>query len=97
METNWLTPHKVRKLTSIGIKGVTYLDYIDQIVEIHDNGWIRKAKIEKSEPLKNELKHFIDCITTGKAPETPGEDGKHALEVAMAAIRFYKEEKLIEL
>jgi UDP-N-acetylglucosamine 3-dehydrogenase len=97
VETNWLTPHKVRKLTAIGIKGVAYLDYIDQTVEIHDNGWIRKAKVEESEPLKNELKHFIDCVATGKAPKTCGEDGKHALEVAMAAIRSYEEERMIEV
>lgn len=97
VETNWLTPHKIRKLTAIGIKGVAYLDYIDQTVEIHDNGWIQKAKIEESEPLKNELEHFIDCVATGKAPKTCGEDGKHALEVAMAAIRSYEEERLIEV
>ncbi|MCQ1535182.1 Gfo/Idh/MocA family oxidoreductase [Methanosarcina sp. KYL-1] len=97
VETNWLTPHKVRKLTAIGLNGVAYLDYIDQTVEIHDNGWIRKAKVEQSEPLKNELKYFIDCVSTGKDPNPSGEDGKHALEVAMAAIRSYREEKMIEI
>jgi len=97
VETNWLTPHKVRKLTAIGINGVAYLDYIEQTVEIHDNGWIRKAKVEQSEPLKNELEHFIDCVSTGSAPKTCGEDGKHALEAAMAAIRSYEEERLIEI
>jgi len=97
VETNWLTPHKVRRLTAIGINGVAYLDYIDQTVEIHDNGWIRQAKVVESEPLKNELEHFIECASTGKAPKTCGEDGKHALEVAMAAIRSYEEEKLIKI
>lgn len=97
VETNWLTPHKVRRLTAIGVNGVAYLDYIDQTVEIHDNGWIRQAKVVESEPLKNELEHFIECASTGKAPKTCGEDGKHALEVAMAAIRSYEEEKLIKV
>ncbi|WP_440953893.1 UDP-N-acetylglucosamine 3-dehydrogenase [Methanosarcina sp. Mfa9] len=97
VETNWLTPHKVRRLTAIGVNGVAYLDYIDQTVEIHDNGWIRQAKVVESEPLKNELEHFIECASTGKAPKTCGEDGKHALEVAMAAIRSYEEEKLIKI
>ena len=59
--------------------------------------WIRKAKVEPSEPLKNELMHFIDCAKTGKNPNPCGEDGKHALEVAMAAIRSYEEERLIEV
>ncbi len=97
VETNWLTPHKVRQLTAIGVKGVAYLDYINQTVQLHDNEWIRKAKVEHSEPLKNELKYFIDCAATGKKPNPCGEDGKHALEVAMAAIRSYQEERLIEV
>ena len=97
VETNWLTPHKVRKLTAIGLNGVAYLDYIDQTVEIHDNGWIRKAKVEKSEPLRNELKYFVECVASGKQPNPSGEAGKHALEVAMAAIRSYREERMIEI
>ncbi|MDD3042730.1 MAG: UDP-N-acetylglucosamine 3-dehydrogenase [Methanosarcinaceae archaeon] len=97
VETNWLTPHKVRKLTAIGVKGVAYLDYIDQTVEVHDSGWVRKAKVEKSEPLMNELAHFITCVDSGKEPGTTGEEGKHALEVAQGAIRSYKEESLIEI
>lgn len=97
VETNWLTPHKVRQLTAIGLKGVAYLDYINQTVQLHDNEWIRKAKVEPSEPLKNELKYFVDCVAKGKDPKPCGEDGKHALEVAMAAIRSYREERLIEV
>lgn len=97
VETNWLTPHKVRQLTAIGVKGVAYLDYINQTVQLHDNEWIRKAKVEPSEPLKNELKYFVDCAAKGKNPKPCGEDGKHALEVAMAAIRSYEEERLIEV
>ncbi len=97
VETNWLTPHKVRQLTAIGLKGVAYLDYINQTVQLHDNEWIRKSKVEPSEPLKNELTYFIDCVAKGKDPKPCGEDGKHALEVAMAAIRSYREERLIEV
>ncbi|WP_340817899.1 UDP-N-acetylglucosamine 3-dehydrogenase [Methanolobus sp. WCC4] len=97
VEVNWLTPHKVRKLTAVGVGGVAYLDYIDQTVELHDSGWIRKAKVDSKEPLKNELEYFIDCINKGKQPEPSGEDGKHALKVSLAAISSYKGEKLIEI
>ncbi|SFM56564.1 UDP-N-acetylglucosamine 3-dehydrogenase [Methanolobus profundi] len=97
VEVNWLTPHKVRKLTAVGVGGVAYLDYIDQTVELHDSGWIRKAKIDPKEPLKNELEYFIDCINSGKQPEPSGEDGKHALKVSLAAISSYKDAKLIEI
>jgi UDP-N-acetylglucosamine 3-dehydrogenase len=97
VETNWLTPHKVRNLTVIGVSGVAYLDYIDQTVELHDREWIRKAKVEKAEPLKRELEHFIDSISNGTKPVTSGEDGIHALEVAMAAIKSYHEGKAVKI
>jgi len=95
VEINWLTPHKVRKLTAIGLKGVAYLDYIDQTVEVHDGEWIRKAKVEKEEPLKKELEYFINAILENKEPKPSGDDGIHALEVAMAAIESYSKAKAI--
>jgi UDP-N-acetylglucosamine 3-dehydrogenase len=97
VETNWLTPHKIRKLTAIGTKGVAYLDYIDQTVELHDGEWIRQAKVEKSEPLKNELEYFIKSISSGMDPHPSGSDGLHVLEVAKAAIRSHKEARAIKL
>ncbi len=97
VETNWLTPHKVRKLTVIGVDGVAYLDYIDQTVELHDGEWIRKAKVEMDEPLKKELMHFIDAISNGKEPSPSGEDGIHALKVAMAAIESYENGKSVKI
>ena len=97
VEVNWLTPHKVRKLTVVGLEGVAYLDYIDQTVEIHDKGWIRYAKVEKAEPLKNELSHFIHCVSNGQSAHPCGEEGRHALEVCLGAIRSYTEEKLVQI
>jgi UDP-N-acetylglucosamine 3-dehydrogenase len=97
VEVNWLTPHKVRKLTVVGLEGVAYLDYIDQTVEIHDKGWVRHAKIEKGEPLKNELEHFINCVTEGVQVHPCGEEGRHALEVCLGAIESYREEKLVQV
>jgi UDP-N-acetylglucosamine 3-dehydrogenase len=97
VEVNWLTPHKVRKLTAVGVKGVAYLDYVDQTVELHDSGWVRKAKIEQREPLRNELEHFIDCIRKQTQPYPAGEDGMHALQVGLSAIRSYKEKQLIQI
>jgi len=95
VETNWLTPHKVRKLTAIGVKGVAYLDYIDQTVELHDGEWIRKAKVNKDEPLKVELDNFINTVSNGYKPSPSGKDGIHALKVAMAAIESYQQAKTI--
>ena len=95
VETNWLTPHKVRNLTAIGLKGVAYLDYIKQTVELHDEAWIRMAKVEPREPLKNELEHFIRAIRENSDVISNGETSRHALQVAMAAIESYKNGKAI--
>ena len=95
VETNWLTPHKIRNLTAIGLQGVAYLDYIKQTVELHDEAWVRTAKVEPKEPLKNELEHFIKSVRDNTAVISNGETSRHALEVAMAAIESYQQKKAI--
>lgn len=86
VETNWLTPHKVRRLTVVGTEGVAELNYINQELTLYTENWIKKAKIKKSEPLKNELEHFIECVEKSLKPRVSGEDGLHALQVALKAI-----------
>ncbi|MCX9080919.1 MAG: UDP-N-acetylglucosamine 3-dehydrogenase [Candidatus Methanoperedens sp.] len=95
VETNWLTPHKIRNLTAIGLKGVAYLDYIKQTVELHDKAWIQTAKVEQKEPLKNELEHFIQSLRNDTPIISNGETSRHALEVSMAAIESYQKGRAI--
>jgi len=97
IDTNWLTPHKVRKLTVIGLEGVACLDYLDQTLQIHDKEWIRNAKIEKEEPLARELRHFVHIIENNENPLVSGEDGLYALSVALSAIKSYKKNKIIKV
>lgn len=42
--------------------------------------------LERTEPLREELKHFIECIKKHEEPLVSGEDGMKALAVALAAI-----------
>nr|ABD17734.1 NAD-dependent oxidoreductase [Methanococcus voltae PS] len=90
IETNRLTPHKTRSLSVIGTEGIAYLDYIDQSLTIYDNEWVKKAKIEHSEPLKNELLNVIESVENDVKPLVCGEDGLHALEVALKALKSSK-------
>ena len=85
IETNWFTPYKVRALTVVGSKGIAEVNYIEVTLRIFDKEWVRDAKIEKEEPLKLELAHFVDCIKHNKEPLVSGEDGKYVLEVALRA------------
>lgn len=97
IETNWLTPHKVRNLTVIGSRGIAEVNYLDSTLKISDSEWIREAKIEKDEPLKLELRHFVDCVRQDKEPLVTGADGKRALEVALAAVVSYQNGKACEI
>ncbi|WP_297510382.1 Gfo/Idh/MocA family oxidoreductase, partial [Thermococcus sp.] len=85
VETNWLTPHKTRTLNVVGTGGIAYMDYIEQNLKLYNNEWIKEAKIEKREPLRNEIEHFIECVEKGTRPIVDGEAGLHALKVALLA------------
>lgn len=97
VETNWLTPHKVRKLTVTGTKGVAYADYLEQSLEIWKEEGREEVSIEKREPLKNELEHFLDAIVKDEKPSPSGEEGKYALYVALSAIKSYESGSNISL
>ncbi len=96
IDVNWLTPHKVRMLTVVGTEGVAYLDYISQTVELHDGDWIRSAKIEEKEPLVNELEYFIGTVG-GHRSRIFEDDGRYVLKTALAAIRSYREGRLVRV
>ena len=42
-------------------------------------------KIDKAEPLKVELEHFLDCIKSDKEPLASGYDGIKVLGIAIKA------------
>lgn len=46
--------------------------------------------IKKEEPLRLELEHFTECVTTNRTPLVTGEDGKRALELAISAVNNMK-------
>ena len=62
------SPNKVRSLTVTGTDGTAELDYIEQRVVIRSLDSKIIPKIEKAEPLRLELDHFIDCIVNDKTP-----------------------------
>ncbi len=97
VETNWLTPHKTRTLNVVGTGGIAYLDYIEQSLKLYNNEWIKEAKIERKEPLRNEIEHFIECVEAGKKPIVDGEAGLHALKVALLAQESAETGKVLEV
>ena len=63
------------------------LDYVNQTIDILQKGegsTIKKTtvQIEKKEPLKEELRDFLDCIKYNKKPKASGEDALRSLQLA---------------
>jgi predicted dehydrogenase len=51
------------------------------------DGAIISPKIEISEPLKNECRHFVECVTGGQRPLTDGQAGLEVVRVLEAITR----------
>ena len=97
IDTNWHTPHKVRSLTVVADKGIAEVNYIEQKLTLYDKEWEKDAKIERKEPLALELDCFINYLKKNTEPPVSGEEGLHALEVAISAIDSYMNNKIIKI
>ena len=86
METNWLTPRKVRTLTVTGTEGIVNVEFITQTLTIENDKQITQPFIGNGEPLRLELESFIDSIINDSPPKVTGEDGLKALKVCEAAL-----------
>ncbi len=82
---------KVRKLRIFEPTSYYSIDYIDQEVKIFPLDGrqtdIKTLKIQKDEPLKRELKNFLECVDTGKMTKVSGAEGLRALKLAYDVIR----------
>ncbi|OGD53441.1 hypothetical protein A3K81_04890 [Candidatus Bathyarchaeota archaeon RBG_13_60_20] len=86
IETNWLTPRKIRNLTITGTEGIINVEYISQTVSVENADHIYQPFIEGAEPLRLELESFARSIAEDTTPEVTGLDGLRALKVCEAAI-----------
>lgn len=82
-----ISPEVTRKIRMFTKNAYISLDYAKQEASMYtkDERGIHKKglPIEKDEPLKRELEHFIDCIREDKQPLVGGAEGRAALKVAL--------------
>jgi UDP-N-acetylglucosamine 3-dehydrogenase len=97
IESNWLTPYKIRSLTATGTEAIMRLDYITQDLWIEEKTQTVQPRLPFQEPLKAELQHFVECIVEKKKPIVTGEDGVKALEIATAAMHSSAKNTAIQL
>ena len=89
-----VTKDVVRKIRIFQEDSYISLDYVNQEVTLFKKTGNKikkeKAKIKKTEPLKEELRSFIECARTGKRPIVSGVEGRRALAVALAILEKIK-------
>ncbi len=97
IESNWLTPYRIRALNVTGSEAIMRLDYNSQELWIENAKESVQPRIPFEEPLKAELKHFAECITEKKKPMITGEDGYKALEIALASMESSAKNAVVKL
>ena len=90
--TSRIANEKVRRLKVFQHNAFLDLDYQSQEVtcqkNINDHVNKEIKKPEEKEPLREQLKSFIDCIKNGSQPVVSGKEGKEALNIALKISRL---------
>jgi UDP-N-acetylglucosamine 3-dehydrogenase len=113
IEINWLTPMKVRKVSLTCSKNFVVMDYMDQSLEVSSSSImeydigdlyhvpqkydIKMINVKREEPLKNEIRDFINSVQNHTEPKVTGGDAIETLRIAQAAVDSYKQKKNIDL
>jgi predicted dehydrogenase len=86
-----VTKDVVRKMRIFQEDSYLSIDYVNQDVTLFrkkgDRISTEKIRIKKKQPLKKELKSFIECVRTGKRPVVSGIEGRRALAVALEIVK----------
>lgn len=97
IESNYLTPHKLRKLNLTCEKGVVEADYISQDYLIEDEEWLRNKKLQWKEPLSAEMHAFAESCLGNAPPVITSIDGLKALKIAIASIKSIEAHQIVDL
>ena len=97
---SWLHPYKEQKLVVIGSQRMAVFDDVAKQLMLYDLrvDWqegqpipveapATNVEFPSDEPLREECLHFLECIDSGQAPLTDGENGLRVLQVLHAAQR----------
>lgn len=97
---SWIHPYKEQKLIVVGSKAMAVFDDVskeklflyqhkirwkDGNIPIAEKADYYIVPIEKGEPLKAELNHFVNCVLEKKRPKTDGAEGVRVLRILESA------------
>jgi predicted dehydrogenase len=91
-----VSTERVRKLRMFQPRQYISLDYTRQdaaVFEVTADRQIAYSRLEvqRAEPLRLELEHFLECVLTRSAPRVGGREGLRALEVALLVLAKIEE------
>jgi len=84
--TNWITPNRVRTLSAVFSGGVVDVDFVTQKTTIHEGANTTIPTRPFQEPLKLELKEFVNAIQEKRQPLVTPKDGLNVIRVAEAVL-----------
>jgi UDP-N-acetylglucosamine 3-dehydrogenase len=113
IETNWLTPMRVRTNTLTCTNGLVELDYMAQTARVSRSQFAdlgspanyspeleydtREFVLKRKEPLRSELEDFLSAAEHRRPPLVGGKDGLQALRIAEAALESAKSGRSLHL
>ena len=102
---SWLHPFKEQKLVVVGSEAMAVFNDAEiwerkLLLYPHKIAWTEgrpapqpgepmPVEVERGEPLREECRHFLDCIRTGDRPLTDGREGLRVLRVLQRASASY--------
>lgn len=96
---SWLHPYKEQKLIVVGEKKMAVFDDVEPVEKLrlypHAIEWkeglpvpvkaaAEAVDFDRAEPLREECRHFLECMETRAVPRTDGEEGLRVLAVLQA-------------
>lgn len=104
LHTSWLWPEQERRLIAVGSKGMLVYDELKQVVTLHNKRVeedliIRDEGSEKvfeghQQPLKIEISHFLDCLSSRHSPLSDGKSGVDVIRIIESAMNILKGESV---
>lgn len=92
-----ITRKKIRRMEITQIDSFISIDYLEQELAVYKKTasltpqvLMEKPIIQKGEPLRLELEHFVRCVRNGEKPLVGLEEGKNALEIALMILEEMK-------
>jgi UDP-2-acetamido-3-amino-2,3-dideoxy-glucuronate N-acetyltransferase len=105
---SWLHPFKEQKLIVVGTQAMVVFDdlteeklfyyphvieWVDGKVPVAHKAKCMLVRVNKEEPLKMEMMHFVECVRNRKRPETDVNEALRVLRVLEACQNFINEQR----